>query len=101
MSLVDEPARSRELAWRIFGATPLSGSEVQLSSDDPGFDTLLSDLSLDQATFYSRYSATQSALVDRAIGLLDDSAAAGLVRDAGLSIFALFGRSIEISSRYG
>jgi len=60
---------------------------------------LLQDLSLDQATFFGRYSATQSEVSDCAWTFLQQ---ARVCDDVGvLVVVALFARTIELSSRLG
>lgn len=63
-----------------------------------GLGRLLHDLSLDRATFWSRYRATQEDVIQAVGRRLDRS---GGSRDLSLSAIALFARAIDISSRYG
>lgn len=74
---------------------------AQLSSalgEPAKFRLLLQDLSLDQATFYGRYGCTQDSFLTATEASLTQQPAG--MRDSTLSTLLLFGRSIEISSRY-
>jgi hypothetical protein len=62
------------------------------------FHLVLQDLSLDQATFYGRYGCTQQSFLNKAEALLAEQPPG--TRDALISVLLLFGRSIEMSSRF-
>ncbi len=62
------------------------------------FHLLLQDFSIDRATFYGRYGCTQESFLDETEQFV--AAQPDGSRDARASVLLLFGRSIEISSRY-
>lgn len=102
MNPIDEPESAETLAaliMRISAGDEDAGVYQHLTVPKPLLKSLLSDLSLDRASFFGRYGVTDLELADHldvAIGLLQRGELA-----AQLSVVLLFLTGIAYSSRIG
>lgn len=94
----DFGASLADLMTHAGSAEDIMASLVGVLGEPAKFRLLLQDFSLDRATFYGRYGCTQDSFLRKTERLLVDQPDGA--RDGTLSMVLLFGRSIEISSRY-